>query len=122
MGRNGTMSGGYFEYKQFNIDTIVYELDEYINGRELDEDEINEIVNSPYFYCEKDYKNYVKEHHRTPANKYGYSKETIDKFKRGLKILKQAAVYTQRIDWLLSGDNSEESFHRRLKEDLEKIE
>jgi hypothetical protein len=27
----------------------------------------------------------------------------------------------QRIDWLLSGDDGEESFIERLKEDLEKL-
>lgn len=26
----------------------------------------------------------------------------------------------QRIDWLIAGDDGEETFHRRLKEDLEK--
>jgi hypothetical protein len=40
---------------------------------------------------------------------------------KGLEILKNAFVYTQRIDWLLSGDDSEESFHQRLKEDLKNI-
>lgn len=35
--------------------------------------------------------------------------------------MKQAEVYAQRIDWLLSGDDGEESFHERLKEDLDKL-
>lgn len=30
-----------------------------------------------------------------------------------------AQIYTQRIDWLVSGDDSEDSFRERLKEDLE---
>lgn len=29
-----------------------------------------------------------------------------------------AQVYAQRIDWLLSGDDGEDNFHLRLKEDL----
>jgi len=38
-----------------------------------------------------------------------------------LAILRQAHVYAQRIDWLVSGDDGEDSFHRRLKHDLEKL-
>jgi len=51
----------------------------------------------------------------------GYSAETIQEFKLGVWYLKQALVYTQRIDWLLAGDDGEETFHKRLKADLEKI-
>jgi hypothetical protein len=32
-----------------------------------------------------------------------------------------AEIYAQRIDWLLSGDDGEDSFRERLKEDLEKL-
>jgi hypothetical protein len=49
-----------------------------------------------------------------------YNKEVIEKFQEAVKILKTGEIYTQRIDWLLSGDDGEESFLRRLKEDLEK--
>lgn len=47
-----------------------------------------------------------------------FSKETLDEFRKGLDILNKAYIYTQRIDWLLSGDDGEETFHQRLKEDL----
>jgi hypothetical protein len=48
--------------------------------------------------------------------------DVVDEFKKGLKILRTAAIYAQRIDWFLSGDDGEESFKRRLKEDLDKLE
>lgn len=48
--------------------------------------------------------------------------ETLEEFKKGLKILKTAAIYAQRIDWLLSGDDGEESFKERLKEELDELE
>lgn len=51
-----------------------------------------------------------------------YQPETIAELKNGLTILRAAAVYAQRIEWLLSGDDGEESFLRRLKDDLEKLE
>ena len=38
-----------------------------------------------------------------------------------LAILKKAYVYAQRIDWLLSDDDGEESFHKRLKEELDNL-
>ena len=41
--------------------------------------------------------------------------------KKGLIALKVAAIYAQRIDWLLSGDDGEESFKRRLKEELDAL-
>ncbi len=49
---------------------------------------------------------------------YNMKEETIQEFKKGLDYLYKAYIYTQRIDWFLSGDDSEETFHERLKEDL----
>jgi hypothetical protein len=47
-----------------------------------------------------------------------YSKEIITEFEVGLKHLRKAIIYAQRIDWLVSGDDGEETFHERLKNDL----
>ena len=49
-----------------------------------------------------------------------YSKETIKEFEKAVKILKKAEIYTQRIDYLIAGDDSEESFHERLQEELKR--
>ena len=51
-------------------------------------------------------------------NNEDYSEETIKEFKEGLNLLNKAAIYAQRIDWLVSGDDGEESFHKRLSDDL----
>ena len=48
--------------------------------------------------------------------------EILEELKKGVKILKTAAIYAQRIDWLLSGDDGEESFKERLKEELDELE
>ena len=50
-----------------------------------------------------------------------YSAEVINEFKIGLEKLKEAYIYAQRIDWLLSGDDGPETFIERLKEDLDKL-
>ena len=47
--------------------------------------------------------------------------EVLEIFKEGVKKLREAAVYAQRIDWYLSGDDGEESLIERLKEDLEEV-
>lgn len=51
---------------------------------------------------------------------YKYPPEVLEKIKEGLDALKKAEIYTQRIDWLVSGDDGPETFLRRLKEDLNK--
>lgn len=51
-----------------------------------------------------------------------YSPETIQELKNAVKLLKKASIYANRIDWLFSGDDSEDTFHKRLKMDLSKLE
>lgn len=50
-----------------------------------------------------------------------YTEETIKEFKNAIRALRIAQVYAQRVDWLISGDDGEESFHERLAEDLADI-
>jgi hypothetical protein len=42
-------------------------------------------------------------------------------FNKAVSLLKQAYVYTQRIDWLVSGDDGEDDFHTRLANELAKV-
>ena len=92
------MSGGYFNYDQYKIGRIAEEIEELV----IDND------------C-------------TEEDRYGsqkgnfYSEETIVEFKDGIAFLKLAKAYAQRIDWLVSGDDGEKTFHRRLKDDLDKL-
>ena len=51
-------------------------------------------------------------------NKYEYNEETIKELKKAVDVLKVGYIYAHRIDWLLRGDDGEESFHKRLKEEL----
>ena len=90
------MSGGTFDYLQYRIHDIVERIEEEINSN---------TVEPEYWWGE--WKGQV------------YSDETIAEFKKGIEYLKKAEIYTQRIDWLLAGDDGEDTFHKRLKEDLE---
>jgi hypothetical protein len=92
------MSGGHFQYKQWEISHIA--------------DEVEQLILTNYSE-EKDEWGDRKGCHFSP--------ETIEEFKKGLVVLRQAYVYAQRIDWLVSGDDGENSFHSRLKNDLEKL-
>ena len=43
--------------------------------------------------------------------------ETLDKMRVASATLRRAAHMLQRIDWLASGDDGEDSFHRRWEEE-----
>ena len=88
------MSGGRFNYDQYKIRTIADTIQSRIDNN-------------------------------TQKDKWGiadnFSEDTLTIFKQAIKVLKRAEIYAQRIDWLLSGDDSEETFHKRLKEELNDI-
>lgn len=104
------MSGGHFDYKQWHIeqiaDSIQSELDR--QGKEKDESEL---------YMDKEY--YID--HPEERFNYTYPEEVQEEFKKGISLLRKAAVYARRIDWLLSGDDGEDTFIKRLKEELNKL-
>lgn len=54
---------------------------------------------------------------------YGeWTEETKQRFQEGIKALEIAATYLHRIDWLISGDDGEETFHIRLTQDMKELE
>jgi hypothetical protein len=104
------VSGGFFEYDQYRITTIADSIQS-----ELDK-QGKEIPREDRWHDEDWYKKY-------PDDRF-YSKlseETQKEFQNAIKHLRIAAVYAQRIDWFLSGDDGEENFHKRLKEELDKL-
>lgn len=103
------MSGGRFDYKQYDLRNIAETIKLYIdkNGKEKTKRELDNWYDDEWLkkYPEDKY------HHK-------YSDEVIEEFKKGIEILHKAEIYVNRIDYLLSGDDDEESFLRRLKEEL----
>ncbi len=51
-----------------------------------------------------------------------YRKSVINEFKIGLDHLRKAAVYVQRMDWLVSCDDDEEWFLMLLRVDLQGLD
>ena len=109
------MSGGAFDYKQYNITMIADEVEQIIlnNGRPKTQEELRD---ESWGRDNSWYEKYPED-----LNHYKYPDDVIEEFKKGLDILRKAQVYAQRIDWLVSGDDGEKSFHKRLKEDLDKL-
>jgi hypothetical protein len=107
------MSGGHFDYDQYKIGYMAESIEKLIeqNGREKTKEELkDENWRDPEWY----------EKYPEDLCHYKYPDEVIEEFKKGVELLKQAEVYAHRIDWLVSGDDGEESFLKRLKEDLNK--
>lgn len=90
------MSGDYFNYIQYQLDNVADEIEKIATqGREVEYDGIE-----------------MYDH---------YPEDIEQSFLEAANKLREASVYVQRIDWLLSGDDGEDSFRRRLKEDLDKL-
>lgn len=92
------MSGGHFSYQQYNIWQIAEEIQNVIDNN--NDESLNEWGD---------------------RRGRGYSPEVIAKLQEGVRALKTAYVYAHRIDWLLSDDDGEESFLKRLEKELREI-
>ena len=109
------MSGGHFDYDQYKIGYIADSIERLIerNGRKKTKEELeDEDWRDPEWY------------NKYPEDLYHYKypDEVIEEFKKAVRILREAQIYAHRVDWLVSADDGEESFLRRLKEDLNKLE
>lgn len=101
------MSGGHFDYNQYRINDIADSIERELNrqGKEKPKDEL--YFNKEYFEKYPDEKYYCT-----------YPEIVQEKMKEAVKQLRIAAVYAQRVDWFLSGDDDEERFIERLAYDL----
>ena len=107
------MSGGHWNYIQYRFTDVAEDIKNLVekNGKEKTQEELkDDYISSDW------YEKYPEDkfHHKYPD-------EVIEEFKKGAEIIAKAQIYMQRIDWLLSGDDGEDSFLKRLKEDLEKL-
>lgn len=105
------MSGGKFDHTQYHIETIADTIQSYLDkqGTEKPKDDS---------WHDKEW--YIK----YPEDKFygSYSGKTQQHFRDAIHHLRLAKIYAQRIDWFLSGDDGEDTFHERLSEELKKFE
>ncbi len=97
------MSGGKFEYKQYDIDRIA----------DIIQFELN-IQKMPTAMAKK---LFPEDQKPDPP----HSEEVQEQMRNAIRALRVAAVYAQRVDWYLSGDDGPESFLKTLKSDLKRI-
>jgi len=90
------VSGGHFDYQQHRLHDIAEEIERIVRDNGVQEPDGWE---APLF---------------SPA--------TLARFREAITLLHRAYVYVQRIDWLVSCDDSEADFHRRLHNNLEALE
>jgi len=104
------MSGGHWDYIQYRFTDISEDIKSLIdkNGKEKAKNELDHLRYDPDWY------------EKYPEDKfhYKYSDKTIEEFKNAYNTIKKAQIYIQRLDWLLSGDDGEDSFLKRLKKEL----
>ena len=93
------MSGGFFDYQQYKIDQIADQIQ-----RVIDNNDSTEL-----------------DQWGSPVSR-NLQPQTILYMQAAVDRLRRAAIYAQRIDWMLSADDSEESFWRRLEEDLQEYD
>lgn len=105
------MSGGHWEYLQYRLEDVSSDILKMVekNGQPKSAEELKEERWNDDAWYEK----YPEEKYH-----YKYPDEVIEEFKKGAEIIKLAQTYMQRLDWLLSGDDGEESFLERLKSDI----
>lgn len=86
------MSGGHFDYRNYEINNWIHQIEHEINN--------NDIPNE-WNHCNN------------------FSQKTLDKFTETVKLLKRAEFFLHQIDYLLSGDTSEETFWKYLEQNNE---
>jgi hypothetical protein len=109
------MSGGHFNYDQYKIGYIADEIEQIIrtSGKPKTKEELKEESwRDPEWY----------DKYPEDLYHYKYPDEVIQKFKEGLRIIRLAEIYAHRIDWLISGDDGEETFLKRLEGDINRLE
>lgn len=89
------MSGGHFEYGQYRIREIAEDIERLVATND----------------------DQTKNEWGDPKGR-GYPPEVIEKFKEAAHTLERAADMAQRVDWLVSGDDGEDSFMRRWEKEV----
>ena len=88
------MSGGYFDYKEYNIEYIANELEDKIEG------EKERIKEEDPFCC---------------------SPQMVEEMERILKRLREDYVLVSNLDYYLDGDMDEKRYFEKTENDLKKL-
>ena len=105
------MSGGRFDYIQYRVNDVADEIEKELalQGKPIPEDEL---------WASKEY------YEKNPQEKFYpvLRGDIAQKMKDAIMAIRLASIYIHRMDWHLSGDDGEDSFIERLREDIEELE
>lgn len=106
------MSGGFFDNKQWHISDIADGIEQEVimSGRPIPKQKWS-------YYERQEY----EETHKQPMN-YAFPEPILRRMEEAVYALRRAAIYAQRTDYLICGDDGEESFERRLQEELAELD
>lgn len=85
------MSGGHFDYKQYQIEEIANKIEYLIDNNNIE---------------------------GTLGFTYDYPEEVLEKFREALHECNRVINMVQRIDWLVSGDDGVETFFKRWDQEV----
>jgi hypothetical protein len=108
------MSGGHWDYLQYRLNDVAQDIKEEVakSGRKKTREELKEQNwRDPSWY----------EKYPEDLYHYQYPDEVLEQFKIAARKIEEAQIYMQRVDYLLSADDGDDSFIERLKEDLEDL-
>lgn len=139
------MSGGHFDYHQYQIQEIADSIEKDI-ARALQpkpqkvhnygvvhisaEDKIFQSTDL-YMKGTKDDElipilytihHAVFDHYPYDADVLELNEETIATMKEAYLQIRKAYIYAQRVDWMMSGDDGEDDLQERLKVDLDELQ
>lgn len=64
----------------------------------------------------------IYDHYPYEADVLELTDETIETMKEAYRQIRIAEIYAMRVDWMMSGDDGEDTFQKRLKNELEVFE
>ena len=105
------MSGGRWDYIQNRLEYVVEDITNLINNNGKKKD-VSDLEKWEIDWIKK---------YPEDAYHYKYTDEVIKRFKEARLSIAEAQEHIQRLDWLLCGDDGEDSYIDRLDENLNNI-
>lgn len=99
----------YIDRRRFEDDVVFQSADSYMVG-DMPNGERMPVLYTIH-HC-------VYDHYSDNADVLELTDKTIETMKEAYKQIRIAEIYAMRIDWMMSGDDGEDSFRERIKEDL----
>ena len=102
----------YHSYRGYLMFATYKEAESFMTGTSNDEQ-------IPVLYS---IRHCIYDHYPNDADVLELSDSTVETLKEAYKQIRIAEIYATRVDRMMSGDDGEDTFHERLKDELETFE